>query len=108
VLLAWLKQPSRDLNKLWMNNVEGSMRAADAVKEAGVPVLLYASSIGTYSPASKDWTVEESWPVDGIPTLYYTRQKAEVERRLDHFKSQNPDVRVVRFRPAPAFIRESA
>jgi len=32
VLLAWLKQPSRDLNKLWMNNVEGSMRAADAVK----------------------------------------------------------------------------
>jgi UDP-glucose 4-epimerase len=108
VLLAWLKQPSRDLNKLWMNNFEGSMRAADAVKEAGVPVLLYASSIGTYSPASKDWTVEESWPVDGIPTLYYSRQKAEVERRPDHFKSQNPDVRVVRFRPAPAFKRESA
>jgi nucleoside-diphosphate-sugar epimerase len=37
--------------KLWMNNVEGSMRAAGAVKEAGVPVLLYASSIGTYTPA---------------------------------------------------------
>jgi nucleoside-diphosphate-sugar epimerase len=54
VLLAWLKQPSRDLNKLWMNNVEGSMRVAGAVKEAGVPVLLYASSIGTYSPAPKD------------------------------------------------------
>src|SRR5215210_2959983 len=76
VLLAWLKQPSRDLDKLWMNNVEGSMRAADAVKEAGVPVLLYASSIGTYSPAPKDRTVDESWPVEGIPTLYYSRQKA--------------------------------
>jgi nucleoside-diphosphate-sugar epimerase len=31
-----------------MNNIEGSMRAADAVKKAVVPVLLYASSIGTY------------------------------------------------------------
>jgi nucleoside-diphosphate-sugar epimerase len=108
VLLAWLKQPSRDLNKLWMNNVEGSMRAADAVKEAGVPVLLYASSIGTYSPAPKDRAVDESWLVDGIPTLYYSRQKAEVERRLNHFENQNPDVRVVRFRPAPAFKREAA
>jgi nucleoside-diphosphate-sugar epimerase len=102
VLLAWLKQPSRDLNKLWMNNVQGSMRAAGAVKEAGVPVLLYASSIGTYSPAPKNRAV------DGIPTLYYSRQKAEAERRLNHFESQNPDIRVVRFRPAPAFKRESA
>jgi nucleoside-diphosphate-sugar epimerase len=102
VLLAWLKQPSRDLNKLWMNNVQGSMRAAGAVKEAGVPVLLYASSIGTYSPAPKNRAV------DSIPTLYYSRQKAEAERRLNHFESQNPDIRVVRFRPAPAFKRESA
>jgi hypothetical protein len=102
VLLAWLKQPSRDLNKLWMNNVQGSMRAAGAVKEAGVPVLLYASSIGTYSPAPKNRAV------DSIPTLYYSRQKAEAERRLNHFESQNLDIRVVRFRPAPAFKRESA
>ncbi len=108
VLLAWLKQPSRDLNKLWMTNVEGTMRAARAVKEAGVRVLLYASSIGTYSPAPKDRAVDESWPVDGIPTLYYSWQKAEVERRLDHFESQNPDVRVIRIRPAPALKRESA
>ncbi|HLL56472.1 MAG TPA: NAD-dependent epimerase/dehydratase family protein, partial [Rubrobacteraceae bacterium] len=40
ILLAWLIQPSRDLNKLWMVNVEGSMRAARAVAEAGVPALL--------------------------------------------------------------------
>jgi UDP-glucose 4-epimerase len=33
-------------------------------------VLLYASSIGTYSPAPKNRAVDESWPVDGIPTLY--------------------------------------
>ena len=44
VLLAWIIQPSRDLNKQWMVNVEGSMRVARAVKEAGVPAFLYASS----------------------------------------------------------------
>ena len=71
-------------------------------------MLLYASSIGAYSPAPKDRAVDESWPVDGIPTLYYFRQKAEVERRLDHFESRNPDIRVVRFRPTQAFKRESA
>ena len=31
ILLAWLIQPSRDLNKLWVVNVEGSTRAARAV-----------------------------------------------------------------------------
>ena len=108
VLLSWLIQPSRDLNKLWMVNVEGTMRAARAAKEAGVPALLYASSIGAYSPGPKDRAVDESWPTGGVSTSYYSRQKAEVERRLDYFESQNPDVRVVRFRQALVFKRESA
>src|SRR5918995_922655 len=46
VLLAWVIQPSRDLTKQWMVNVEGSTRVARAAKEAGVPSLLYASSAG--------------------------------------------------------------
>jgi UDP-glucose 4-epimerase len=108
VLLSWLIQPSRDLNKLWIVNVEGTMRAARAVKEAGVPALLYASSIGAYSPGPKDRAVDESWPTGGVSSSYYSRQKAEVERRLDYFESQNPDVRVVRFRQALVFKRESA
>src|ERR687893_2503525 len=33
ILLSWLIQPSRDLNKLWMTNVEGTMRAAHAAAE---------------------------------------------------------------------------
>src|ERR671929_1434374 len=41
VLPAWVIQPSRDLTKQWMVNVEGSMRVARAVKDAGVPSLLY-------------------------------------------------------------------
>lgn len=108
ILLAWLIQPSRDLNKLWMTNVEGSMRAARAAAEAGVPSLLYASSVGAYSPGPKDRAVDESWPTGGVPTSYYARHKAEVERRLDHFETQNPGMRVVRFRQALTFKQEAA
>jgi UDP-glucose 4-epimerase len=108
ILLSWLIQPSRDLNKLWMTNVEGSMRAARAVAEAGVPALLYASSVGTYSLGPKDRAVDESWPTGGISTSYYSRQKAEVERRLDHFENQNPKVRVVRMRQGLTFKKEAA
>jgi UDP-glucose 4-epimerase len=90
VLLAWIIQPSRDLNKQWMVNVEGSMRVARAAKEAGVPALLYASSVGAYSPGPKDRRVDESWPTGGTPNSYYARHKAEVERRLDRFESEAP------------------
>jgi UDP-glucose 4-epimerase len=108
VLLAWIIQPSRDLTKQWMVNVEGSMRAARAVKEAGVPALLYASSVGAYSPGPKDRRVDESWPTGGTPTSYYARHKAEVERRLDRFEQEAPDVRVVRMRPGLVFKKEAA
>ena len=84
------------------------MRAARAVAEAGVPTLLYASSIGAYSPGPKDRAVDESWPTNGILTSYYGRHKAEVERRLDRFESEAPDVRVVRMRPGLVFKREAA
>ncbi len=108
VLLSWLIQPSRDLNRLWMVNVEGSTRVMRAVKEAGVPALVYSSSVGVYSPGPKDRRVDESWPAGGVPTSYYARQKAEVERRLDRFEREAPGVRVVRMRPALVFKREAA
>jgi len=108
VLLAWIIQPSRDLTKQWMVNVEGSLRVARAVKEAGVPALLYASSIGAYSPGPKDRRVDESWPTGGVLSSYYGRHKAEVERRLDRFEQEAPDVRVVRMRPGLVFKKEAA
>src|ERR687883_503665 len=107
VSLHWLIQPSRDLNKLWTVNVEGNSRLMRAVEEAEVPALLYSSSIGVYSSGPKDRAVDESWPRNGVSTSYYARHKAEVERRLDHFEEKNPNVRVVRMRPALVFKKEA-
>ena len=70
--------------------------------------MLYASSVGAYSPGPKDEAVDESWPTGGATTSYYARQKAEVERRLDRFEGRNPDVRVVRLRPGLVFKKEAA
>jgi nucleoside-diphosphate-sugar epimerase len=108
VMCSWIIQPSRDLNNQWKINVEGSTRAMRAAKEAKVPALLYASSVGAYSPGPKDRAVDESWPTGGIPTSYYGRHKAEVERRLDRFESEAPDTRVVRMRPGLVFKKEAA
>jgi len=106
--LAWLIQPGRDLATLEAVNVDGSARVFEAVASAGVESLVYASSVGAYSPGPKDRRVDEDWPAEGIPTAYYATQKAKVERRLDLFELEAPDVRVVRLRPALIFKREAA
>ena len=106
--LAWLIQPSRDEAAMRQTNVEGSARVLHAAGAAGVGTLVYASSVGAYSPGPKDRPVDEGWPTDGIASSAYSRHKAEVERRLDGFEREHPAVRVVRLRPALIFKREAA
>jgi UDP-glucose 4-epimerase len=111
--LAWLFQPFHDPLTTWRTNVVGTTRVFQAVAEAGVPALVYASSVGAYSPGPSsrghnEQAVKESWPTDGWPTASYTREKAYVERNLDVFERAYPDIRVVRLRPGFIFKRESA
>jgi UDP-glucose 4-epimerase len=108
VQLAWLIQPGRDKRQLHAVNVEGSARVFRAAAAAGVPALVYASSIGAYAPGPKDRAVDESWPTTGIETSFYARHKAEVERLLDRFEAEHVDTRVVRMRPGLIFKREAA
>jgi len=105
--LAWVIQPSHDLPTVRATNVNGSQRVFRAVGDAGVPALVYASSIGAYSPAPKASPVDESWPTDGVESSFYSRQKAEVERLLDRFERDAPDTRVVRLRPGLIFKRDA-
>ena len=108
VHLGWLIQPSRDEATLYATNVDGSQRVFNAVARAGVPALVYSSSVGAYSPGPKDRAVDESWPTSGIATSFYSRHKAAVERLLDSFEREHPELRVVRLRPGLIFKREAA
>src|SRR3954471_14217238 len=106
--LAWAIQPSRDESETESVNVVGSERVFGAVADAGVSRLVYASSVGAYSPGPKDTLVDESHPTDGIPTSFYSRHKAAVERVLDRFEAATPDVSVTRLRPGLVFKGDAA
>jgi nucleoside-diphosphate-sugar epimerase len=106
--LAWAIQPSRDEAMTERINVLGSRFVFDAAAEANVPALVYASSVGAYSPGPKQRRVDESWPVNGIKTSFYSRHKAIVEEQLDEFEKRSPAVRVVRLRPGLIFKSEAA
>jgi len=107
VHLAWLIQPSRDVHAMRKVNVIGSDRVFGAAADAGVRTLIHGSSVGAYSPGPKDRAVDEQWPTDGVATSFYSRHKAEVERRLDRFEHEYPGIRVVRIRPGLIFKREA-
>jgi UDP-glucose 4-epimerase len=108
VHLAWLIQPSRHEETTYRTNVQGSSRLFRALAQAGVPSLVYASSVGVYSPGPKDRAVDESWGTDGVKTSFYGRHKAAVEQLLDEFEREHPELRVVRIRPGLVFKREAA
>ena len=106
--LAWAIQPSRDESVTERINVEGSRRVFEATAAAKVPALVHASSVGAYSPGPKKRRVDESWPVDGIKTSFYSRHKAACEDLLDELEGRDPELRVVRLRPGLIFKAEAA
>lgn len=107
--LAWVFQPTHDPVATWRANALGSIRVFKAVAEARTKALVYASSVAAYSPGPADrHAVDERWPTHGWPTAAYSREKAYVERVLDSFERDRPDIRVVRMRTAFLFKRESA
>jgi nucleoside-diphosphate-sugar epimerase len=108
VHLAWLIQPGRTEAITHRVNVVGSERVFRAAVEANVPTVVYASSVGTYSPGPKDRLVDESWPTEGIRTSFYSRHKVAVERQLDRLEREQPGMRVVRMRPGLIFKADAA
>jgi nucleoside-diphosphate-sugar epimerase len=79
----------------------------EAAARAGVKALVHASSVGVYSPGPKDRAVDESWPREGVQSLFYARHKAAAEDALDVVEAANPRLRVVRLRPGLIFKREA-
>jgi UDP-glucose 4-epimerase len=107
VHLAWLLQPGHDLELLEQTNVDGSRNVVEAARAAGVPHLVYASSIGAYSPGSKQARIDESWPTEGVESSTYGRQKAAVERVLDAADAADSGISIARFRPGLVMQRRA-
>ncbi|MCW4355907.1 NAD-dependent epimerase/dehydratase family protein [Hoyosella sp. YIM 151337] len=83
VHLAWLIQPSHNQDALKSVNRDGTRRVISAALDEKVPHLVHMSSIGTYASAEPGTIATESWPHDGIPSSYYSVDKAFCEHLLD-------------------------
>lgn len=115
VHLALAVQPVDDEAHLYRVNVLGSLAVLDAMAVAGVPALVYASSLGIYAPLATESAtttatvpVTEDWPDTGQPTSAYSRHKVVVERMLDDFEERHPEITVARFRPTVVVQRQAA
>ncbi len=107
--LAFLLQPAHDVDLMRRVNVDGTQRVFDAVAAAGVPSLVYASSLGAYAKGPGGGVrLTEDHPTTGIDSSTYSRHKAACETMLDTFQTKNPGVRVVRLRPGVILSRPVA
>jgi UDP-glucose 4-epimerase len=88
--LAWGFQPTRDPDYLWRVGVQGSARVLEAAMQAGVPHLVHMSSVGVYAPKRDDRPVSEQYPATSVPTVVYSRNKAEAEAHLDEVERDHP------------------
>ncbi|MCU1372201.1 MAG: NAD-dependent epimerase/dehydratase family protein [Ilumatobacteraceae bacterium] len=97
--LAWRIQPSWDVEAMRAVNVLGSARVFSAAADAGAAII-HSSSVGAYAAGPKDRLVTEDWAIGGRPDHPYSAHKAEVEAELDRIEARQPELRVVRIRPA--------
>ena len=99
VHLAWALQPGREPERLREVNVEGTRRVVSAAVAAGVRHVVHMSSVGAYSPAAVGQKVTEDWPVTGIPSAQYSRDKAAAEQVVREVVGRRSDVALTVVRP---------
>jgi len=99
VHLAWAIQPQRRPEVLHRVNQDGTAQVVEAAVAAGVPRLVYQSSVGAYAPGH-GCTVDESWPTTGVPSSVYSVDKAATERIVAGAEAR---LTVTRLRPVLIF-----
>ncbi|MGY1814619.1 NAD-dependent epimerase/dehydratase family protein [Blastococcus sp. SYSU D00820] len=99
VHLAWALQPGRHPEQLHRVNVEGTERLARAAAAAGVAQFVHMSSLGAYAPGARGQAVAEDWPITGIPSSQYSRDKSQAERVVRQVFARSPEVTLTVVRP---------
>jgi UDP-glucose 4-epimerase len=92
----------RPMEEVEAINVGGSQNVFRSAIEAGVPQVVYASSIASYGirPEHRGRVLAEDTPRLGSDAFYYSRHKAMVERWLDELEPTAPSTRIARLRPS--------
>jgi nucleoside-diphosphate-sugar epimerase/putative sterol carrier protein len=96
-----VEKNSRDKEAVEAINIGGTQNVFRAAQKRGVKHILYASSIAAYGvhPENRDGPLTEDAPIRGNKEFYYSHTKAEVERFIDTFQAEHPELVITRFRP---------
>jgi nucleoside-diphosphate-sugar epimerase len=108
VHLAWALQPGRHPGQLRQVNVDGTRRVVRAAVAAGVAHVVHMSSLGAYAAGAAERQVAEDWPVTGIPSSQYSRDKAEAEHVLRQVMGNHPEITSTVVRPTLVLQPEAA
>ncbi len=89
VHLAFIITGTGDSETIRAINVEGTLNAFRAAREAGVKRFVYASSVAAYGfHPDNPVGMKEDWPTRPADRLFYAREKAELEELLANEASE--------------------
>ena len=81
-------------------NVDGSKHVFELAAKYNVKTIIHQSSAVVYGMEKDNpQFIKEDRPLKPIKGFYYSEDKIAVERWLDDFEQQHPELRIVRFRP---------
>jgi nucleoside-diphosphate-sugar epimerase len=101
VHLAFLVMGAASPQEIAAINVGGTLNAFQAAAAAGARRFVYASSVAAYGfhPDNPVGMTEE-WPVRPAARLFYAREKAELEHRLQAEAARSPELALYLLRPS--------
>ncbi|RJR25916.1 MAG: NAD-dependent epimerase/dehydratase family protein [Desulfobacteraceae bacterium] len=100
--LAFIVEPPKMISMAEIDeiNIQGSRRVFEGAIAAGVPKIVYSSSVAAYGAhADNPVPLLEDSPLRPNSDWYYSRAKGAVEGFLDDLQGQNPATVIIRFRP---------
>jgi len=101
--LAWQFNPIHDLKRHRQVDIEGSQNFLRAAAAAGLKRVIYTSSTTAYAnpdnPERPPYLAEET-AVTGTPRYLYSKHKGEVDRMVQQFMTEHPEIKVLMLRPS--------
>src|SRR5437588_8559755 len=100
VHLAFMVTGNASAQTIRAINIEGTLNALRAARQAGAKRFVYASSVAAYGfhPDNPVGMTEE-WPTRPAARLFYAREKAELEQALEEEATVAPEPELYLLRP---------
>src|SRR5579872_5651345 len=101
--LAWQFDPLHDRRRHCEVDIQGSLNFLRAAAAAGLKRVIYCGSttafVNPQNPTTEPWLPEETKPT-GTSRYLYSSHKAEIDRVVQNFREEHPEMQVTLLRGA--------